>query len=127
MTRSFMGGVAAIALSALLIPPAQAQSCQQVSFPAGFTSGAIEGQVSPDGVVCYALNMAPHNNNLGLSISGRNVMFGFNDGFNAMDAQTQTQLVPEGPTVRVTVSQLMRSATTEPFRLTVTFLPPGNG
>lgn len=114
-------------LAAMLSAPAHAQSCQQVNFPVGFNAGAIEGQAPPDGVVCYSLNMAPHDNNLGLSITGRNVVFGFNDGFNAMDSQTEIQLVPEGPNVRVTVGQLMRSVQAEDFRLTVTFLPPGNG
>lgn len=119
--------LATVTCMALLSTPANAQPCQQVNFSADFDTAVIEGVVSPEGIVCFAMNMAPHNNNLGLSISGRNIVFGFNDGFHARDAITETQLVPEGPVVRVNVVQMMRSVQAENFRLTVTFLPPGNG
>ena len=127
MTRIQSSILIAVGLLVPLSAPALSQSCQQVNFPDDFSAGVIEGQAPSDGIVCCSLNMAPHDNNLDLSITGRNTVFGFDDGFNAGDALTEIQMVPEGPEVRVTVSQLMRSPQAEDFRLTVKFLPPGNG
>lgn len=106
---------------------ASAQSCAPVAFPAGYTTGAITGTAPADGVVCYRLDMAPHDANLRIEVEGTNVIFSYDDGFNAGDARQSVEMVPEGPAVEVRVGQLMRSATPQDFRLVVTFLPPGNG
>lgn len=126
MPRHLNTYFAAAILATFFAAPAAAQSCQQVNLPAGFTSGVLEGQVSPEGVVCYSLNMAPHNNNLDLAIAGRNVVFGMNDGVNAVDARQELMMVPQSSNVRITVTQLMRSPQDEAYRLQITFLPPGN-
>ena len=116
-----------LAAALVLSQPALAQSCATVQFPPGYTTGAITGTVQPESVVCYVLDMAPHDNNLRIEVTGRNVVFSFNDGFNANDAQERIEMVPQSNRVEVRVNQLMRSPRPEDFRLTVTFLPPGNG
>ena len=103
---------------------------RQQDFPyriySGLTTPEKHPTGLPDGVVGYSLNIMLHDNNLGLSITGRIEVFGFNDGFNTMRAQTEIQYVPEGPNVRATTGQVMRSVQADGFRLTETFLPPGN-
>lgn len=119
----------ALSLSLLLALPSTAagQSCAPVNFPQGFTSGAITGTVQPEGVNCYLLDMAPHDNNLRIEVQGRNVVFSFDDGFNANDGQERIEMVPQTSKVTVRVNQMFRSVTPEDYRLIVTFLPPGNG
>lgn len=112
---------------ALCAQPVFAQSCATVQFPSGYTTGALTGAVPPEGVVCYVLDMSGHDNNLRIEVAGRNVVFSFNDGFYANDAQERIELVPQTPRVEVRVNQLMRAVQAEDYRLTITFLPPGNG
>ncbi len=119
----------AIAAALLSFGPLQAaaQSCSVVTFPQGYTSGALTGSVPSEGYDCYLLDMTGHDNNLRIEVEGTNVVFSYNDGFNANDAQERIDMVPESQRVEVRVNQLFRSPRAEDYRLTVTFLPPGNG
>ena len=116
-----------LAVLVLCLPAATlAQTCTPVVFPAGYTSGMLEGLAPADGVICYTLDMRAHDNNLALSVTGRNVAFSWFDALNGEDGQTAAAFVPEG-NVEVRVFQLFLAVEPEPYRLIITFTPPGNG
>ena len=105
----------AFILSMLAVTTAWAENCETIRFQRGHSSAAIEGVVPPDSGLCYQITTAA-GQTADIAISGVNMMFSIE---GVTDAQDKYRFTTEKKTYRITVSQLMRSVTNEPFTLTI--------
>ncbi|MDR4651181.1 MAG: hypothetical protein MRJ52_02085 [Nitrosomonas sp.] len=114
-TRLFTIFILALTLLMLAVTTAWAENCETIRFQRGHSSAAIEGVAPPDSALCYQITTAA-GQTADIAISGVNMMFSIE---GVTDAQDKYRFTTEKKTYRITVSQLMRSVTNEPFTLTV--------
>lgn len=115
-TRLFTIFILAFILSNLAVTTARAENCETIRFQRGHSSAAIEGVAPPDSALCYQITTAV-GQTADIAISGVNMVFSVE---GVTDAQDRYRFTTEQKTYRITVSQLMRSVTNEPFTLTIT-------
>jgi hypothetical protein len=110
-------GVVLVALGALLTVAgtAHAGSCEPIHFKRGHYSGSVRGVAPPDDIVCYEVGTGA-GQHAEVRIEGRNMVFSIE---GVVDARDRYSFTTEKKTYRITVAQLMRSVTSEPFTLTV--------
>ena len=105
----------ALALSMLAMTTVQAENCETIQFQRGHSSTTIEGVAPPDSTICYQITTAA-GQTADIAISGVNMMFSVE---GVIDAQDKYRFTTEKKTYRITVGQLMRSVTDEPFTLNI--------
>jgi Bacterial SH3 domain len=91
--------------------------CTPVLFPPNENTLEINGTAPPESSVCYSLGVDGGSTASVELVTGRNVMFSIP---GLVDAQTSYEITSNGGPINIQVSQLMRSAADEPFRLRVT-------
>lgn len=123
--RTSVLSFATAAFAALAPLLAQAQACQTVRLPPGFSTGDIQGMAPAEGILCYDLRM-PRGQNMSIElVSGRNVSVSV---LGYYDARNDRMFIGDLPgQLEVRVFQLMRAAAPEPFAVRLRFEPPGNG
>ena len=111
-------GRACLSLLALMASAAAAQAqqrCAAVHFKRGMSSAVIHGVAPPNDVVCYKFG-AGAGETASLKVAGNNMIisvYGVGDAREAWTFTTQRQ------TYKFVVGQLMRSATNEPYTVTL--------
>ncbi|WP_226780945.1 hypothetical protein [Oceaniglobus trochenteri] len=101
-------------LVALWATGAAAQSCSEIKFARGASSGAVSGVVAPGESICFLFGSGA-GQTARIRLSGsNNVCFGI-DGID--DCQEDFSFRTQAATYVIRVHQLFRSARTEPFRL----------
>jgi len=109
----------AIALALASVPAlASAQGCQTIRFAPGSTSGALEGIVSPDDALCYQVEVGA-GQTARVQVTGRNMMFSIP---GIADGRDDFSWTTSAGSFQILVSQLMRSASDEPFTLVVSVI-----
>lgn len=107
----------AMTQAAWLLPlSAQAQNCEAIRFPPGAHGTEITGIAPADGVLCYTLGTGANQSATIRVLEGRNTVFSILD---VVDAQTEYRFQTQAREYRILVTQLMRAALGEPFRLSV--------
>lgn len=107
--------ILAFILSMLAVTTAQAEKCETIRFQRGHSSAAVEGVAPPDSALCYQITTAA-GQTADIAISGVNMMFSI---AGVIEVQDKYRFTTEKRTYRITVGQLMRSVTDEPFTLTI--------
>jgi len=114
-TRQIIIFTLALTFLMLAVTTARAENCETIRFQRGHSSAAIEGVAPSGSALCYQITTAA-GQTADIAISGVNMMFSIE---GVTDAQDKYRFTTEQKTYRITVSQLMRSVTNEPFTLTV--------
>jgi len=102
-------------LSILAVTTVQAENCETIQFQRGHSSATVEGIAPPDGALCYQITTAA-GQTADIVISGVNMMFSI---AGVIEVQDKYRFTTEQKTYRITVGQLMRSVTDEPFTLNI--------
>lgn len=104
-------------LSLLLSLDAAAQDdCTPIRFEPSTTSAVITGQAPAEDILCYSLTTLSGQTATLELLEGSNVMFGIR---GLVEAQDHYSFTTERKTYLIVVSQLMRSVTDQPFRLSL--------
>jgi len=90
-------------------------ACETIHFKRGTYSATVRGVAPADDLVCYQMATGP-SQQMSLRLSGRNVIFSVD---NVIEGQNEYSFITEKRTYRISVSQLMRSMTDQPFTLFV--------
>lgn len=117
----------AVSLALALLAPQtiHADTCQILTFGAGFTTGDLNGTAPGEGAICYDLRF-PQGQNLSIEIvGGQNVTVSAPGYFDARSDRIFLGDLPGRLELRV--FQLERAAMPQPFALRVRFEAPGNG
>ena len=119
MKALFLSGLALLLLVAVVLSskPLLAQgSCTVIRFAPGESAAEISGIAPPNDVVCYTVETGSGQTASVDVIEGRNVIFSIRD---LIDAQVSYRFRTEQTAYTILVGQLMRSVTSEPFRIRV--------
>jgi hypothetical protein len=98
-------------------------NCVEVAFEAGKSETFIFGIAPAEGVVCYRMQAAPGQRYILKVVIGRNIVLGIpgiDDGVDEISFTARRRLY------EIRVTQLMRSITSEAFRVQVTLGAPTN-
>ncbi len=102
-------------LSILAVTAVHAENCETIQFQRGHSSAKVEGIAPPNITICYQITTAA-GQTADIAISGVNMVFSVE---GVIDAQDKYRFTTEKKTYRITVGQLMRTVTDEPFTLNI--------
>jgi len=114
-TRQITIFILVFILSILAVPAVQADNCEAIQFQRGHSSVIVEGIALPNITICYQITTAA-GQTADIAISGINMVFSVE---GVADAQDKYRFTTEKKTYRITVGQLMRTVTDEPFTLNI--------
>jgi hypothetical protein len=111
-------GRACLSLLALVASAAAAQAqqrCAAVHFKRGMSSAVIHGVAPPNDVVCYEFG-ARAGQTVSLKVAGNNMIISV---YGVGDARDSWTFTTQARTYKFVVGQLMRSAMSEPYAVTL--------
>ena len=92
------------------------EACETLQFKRGESSGTVNGLAPPDDLICYQLTTGQGQTATLRVMAGQNIIFSIS---GVVDAQNSYTFTTEKKTYEITVGQLMRAVTDEPFSLFV--------